>query len=153
VPAHLVDAPLDVARLAREVAGPDHGAGVSFVGTVRDHHQGRPVRAILYTAYAAMAESRLGRIELEIGQLHGVRIRIQHRLGELPAGEASIAIAVSAPHRAAAYDANRLALERVKREVPIWTRELYADGDASWREIEPLRETDAAPHPAPAATD
>jgi molybdopterin synthase catalytic subunit len=137
--SHLVAVPLDLARLVGEVAAPAHGALVVFLGTVRDHHQGRPVRGIDYSAYPAMAEEVLARIERELGALHGARVRIEHRLGELAVGEASIAIAVSAPHRAAAYDASRQTLERVKTEAPIWKRELYRDGGAAWREVEPLR--------------
>jgi molybdopterin synthase catalytic subunit len=135
---HLGAAPLDLARLTAEVADPAHGAIVTFVGTVRDHHEGRPVRGIVYSAYPAMAETLLTRIERELGSQHGARVRIEHRLGELSVGEASIAIAVSAPHRAAAYEASRQALERVKTEVPIWKRELYRDGGEAWREVEPL---------------
>lgn len=138
MPARLVAAALDVGGLIAEVAIAAHGAVVLFVGTVRDRHQGRAVVGIEYTAYRTMAEERLRRIERELAAEHGCRVRIAHRLGELRTGEASIVIAVSAPHRAAAYDANRAALERVKREVPIWKRELYADGGASWREVEPL---------------
>jgi molybdopterin synthase catalytic subunit len=137
-PVHLVARPLDLERLTAEIADPAHGAIVAFVGTVRDHHEGRPVRGIVYSAYPAMAEALLARIERELGSLHGARVRIEHRLGELGVGEASIAIAVSAPHRAAAYDASRRALERVKTEVPIWKRELYRDGGEAWREVEPL---------------
>jgi molybdopterin synthase catalytic subunit len=135
----LVRAPLDLVRLIGEVAGPAHGALVVFLGTVRDQHEGRPVRGIDYSAYPAMAEEILARIERELGLLHGARVRVEHRLGELAVGEASIAIAVSAPHRAAAYDASRQTLERVKTEAPIWKRELYRDGGAAWREVEPLR--------------
>jgi molybdopterin synthase catalytic subunit len=136
--SHLVAGPLDAQALAAEVASPSHGAGVLFVGTVRNRHQGRAVRGIRYTAYELMAERLLERIEEELAAAHGARVRIQHRLGELAVGEASIVIAISAPHRAAAYEANREALERVKREVPIWKRELYADGGEDWREVEPL---------------
>lgn len=135
----LVDAALDAAALLQEVAAPGHGATVLFVGTVRDRQGDRAVRAIDYTAYRSMAEDRLRAIETQLAAAHGARVRIVHRLGELQVGEASIAIAVSSPHRAAAYEASRQALERVKREAPIWKRELYADGGESWREVEPLR--------------
>lgn len=135
---HLVATPLDLGRLTAEVAEPACGAVVVFLGTVRDHHEGRPVRGIVYSAYPAMAEALLDRIERELGSLHGARVRIEHRLGELGVGEASIGIAVSAPHRAAAYEASRRALERVKTEVPIWKRELYRDGGEAWLEVEPL---------------
>ena len=97
-----------------------------------------------------MAEEVLARIvrELEAG---GKRLRmdIVHRLGEVPVGEASVVIAAASPHRAEAYEASRQALERLKREVPIWKRESYADGDCVWREEEPL--VPAAPLPAGSA--
>jgi molybdopterin synthase catalytic subunit len=140
VPPRLLDTPLDVVDLLKDVTAPGHGATVLFVGTVRNQHDGRPVRAIDYTAYRVMAEERLRTIERELAATHGARVRIAHRLGELEVGEPSVAIAISAPHRAAAYDANREALERIKREVPIWKRELYADGGSSWREVEPLQQ-------------
>ena len=139
MPPRLVDTPLEPTDLLREVAAPGHGATVLFVGTVRNQHDGKPVRGIEYTTYRTMAEERLRAIERELAAAHGARIRIAHRVGELEVGEASLVIAISAPHRAAAYDANREALERIKREVPIWKRELYADGGTAWREVEPLR--------------
>jgi MoaE-MoaD fusion protein len=147
----LVDGPLDTRELAATVVGPSRGAVVTFHGTVRDHHQGRPVARLDYTAYRPMAESALGRIvaELEAGH-RDLRAAIAHRLGEVPVGQPSVVIAVAAPHRAAAFDAAREALERLKREVPIWKREHYADGGAAWREEEPL--TLSEPCAAPAAS-
>ncbi len=134
----LLAGPLDVQAMLAEVASPTAGACVVFLGTVRDRHEGRAVRGILYTAYPSMAERLLERIETELAAAHGARVRILHRLGELTVGETSIAIVAAAPHRAAAYEANRDALERVKHEVPIWKRELYVDGGEDWREVEPL---------------
>ena len=77
-----------------------------------------------------------------------VSYAIVHRLGEVPVGEASVVIAIGSPHRAAAYDASRTALERLKAEIPIWKREHYADGEAAWREEEPLVEPFGSPDPA-----
>jgi molybdopterin synthase catalytic subunit len=89
-----------------------------------------------------MAEERLSRIVAEIEAAHdGLALAIVHRLGEVPAGEASVAIAAASPHRAAAYAASREALERLKREVPIWKREHYAGGGVRWREEEALGRT------------
>jgi MoaE-MoaD fusion protein len=135
----LVDGPLDAARLAAAVSGPSRGAVVTFQGTVRDHHQGRPVARLDYAAYRPMAEAALRRIVAELEAAHrDLRAAVAHRLGEVPTGETSVVIAVAAPHRAAAFDACRQALERLKCEVPIWKREHYADGGAAWREEEPL---------------
>jgi MoaE-MoaD fusion protein len=137
-PAALVDRPLDAAVTAAAVAGPDCGAVVLFVGTVRDHHQGRQVARLTYTAYREMAESRLATITAELEVQHGARVAVTHRLGDLQPGEASVVIATAAPHREAAYAASRGCLERLKREVPIWKQEHYGDGSARWREEEPL---------------
>jgi len=136
----LTDAPIDAAAVVAAVSGPGRGAVVLFLGTVRDSHQGRAVERLTYSAYRPMAQKGLAQIvgDLERGA-PGLRAAIVHRLGEVAVGEASVAIAVASPHRAAAYDASRTALERLKTEVPIWKREHYADGAAAWREEEPLR--------------
>ena len=93
---------------------------------------------LTYSAYAAMAERRLQRIAEELAARHGARVAIAHRLGTLVPGEASVVIATAAAHREAAYAASRECLERLKREVPVWKREHYADGEARWREEEAL---------------
>lgn len=135
----LTDEAIDVAALTAEVADPTRGAVLVFLGTVRDSHAGRAVERLTYSAYRPMAETRLARIETELEAEHeNLRITIVHRLGEVLAGVPSVVIAVASPHRAAAYEASRVALERLKAEVPIWKREHYADGDAEWREAEPL---------------
>jgi len=137
--AALTDGAIDVERVTATVAGPTRGAVLVFLGTVRDSHQGRRVERLTYSAYRPMAEERLGRIVADLeAASEDLRAAIVHRLGEVPVGEASVVIACASPHRAAAYEASRTALERLKREVPIWKREHYADGDAAWREEEPL---------------
>jgi molybdopterin synthase catalytic subunit len=136
----LTDEPIDVAKLCSEISDPGCGAVLLFVGTVRDHHQQRPVDQLTYDAYRPMAERVMERIASELEDAApGLRVAIVHRLGEIPAGEASVAIATASPHRAAAYEASRTALERLKQEVPIWKREHYGDGEAAWREEERLR--------------
>jgi molybdopterin synthase catalytic subunit len=136
----ITDQPIDVAAITAAVEGAGRGAVVLFLGTVRDHHGGRPVEGIVYSAYRPMAEARLARIieELEAAE-EDLRVRIVHRLGTMAVGEASVAIAAASPHRAAAYEASRIALERLKAEVPIWKRERYADGEVVWREEESLK--------------
>jgi len=134
----LTDGPLDLVAIAASVAGPDCGAVVSFVGTVRDAHAGRPVERLTYSAYRPMAERRLSALAEELEERLGVRLAVVHRLGTLSPGEASVAIVAAAPHRDAAFTATRECLERLKREVPVWKREHYADGSARWREDEPL---------------
>lgn len=140
--AELTDEPIDAGRVAASVSGPSRGAVVVFLGTVRDHHAGRPVEKLTYSAYRPMALEGLRRIAADLEAGHeNLRAVIVHRLGEVPVGEPSVVIAIGSPHRAAAYDASRTALERLKAEIPIWKREHYADGEAAWREEEPLRET------------
>jgi len=137
--ARLVDEPIDVTAAERAVAAPGCGAVLLFLGTVRDHHRGRAVKLLTYNAYRPMALKVLERITAELeAEEAGLRVAIVHRLGDVPVGEASVVIAVASPHRQAAYEASRLALERLKREVPIWKREHYDDGDVAWREEEPL---------------
>lgn len=141
--ARLVDGPIDVGVVQATVAASDCGAVLLFLGTVRDHHDGRAVARLTYSAYRSMAETALRRIvdELEAEAGAGKERRcvaIVHRLGDVPVGEASVVIAAASPHRDSAYEASRTALERLKKEVPIWKRELYADGEAAWREEEPL---------------
>lgn len=136
--AELVDGPIDAREVESRVAAPECGAVVLFLGTVRDHHRGRAVKLLTYSAYRPMAREALERIAAELEAADDVRVAIVHRLGDVPVGEPSVAIAVASPHRQAAYEASRTALERLKREVPIWKREHYADGEASWREEEPL---------------
>lgn len=135
----LVTDPIDVAGLLAGMQTPDCGAVVLFLGTVRNRHAGRPVAGITYHAYARMAETALARIVDElVAATPGLRLAIVHRLGAIPIGEPSVAIAAASPHRPEAYAASRQALERLKAEVPIWKRERYADGGEAWREEEPL---------------
>jgi molybdopterin synthase catalytic subunit/molybdopterin converting factor small subunit len=134
----LVDGLIDVDATVRSVEDSGFGAVVTFLGTVRNHHAGRAVEKLTYTAYRRMAADALARIASELEAAAPVRVAIVHRLGEVPVGEPSVVIAVGSAHRAAAYEASRTALERLKAEVPIWKREHYAEGEAVWREEEPL---------------
>ncbi len=137
----LVDSPLEVEPAAAMVRSPSRGAVALFVGTVRNHHCGRRVTGLTYDAYRPMALERLERIVAElVGEATDLALAVHHRLGEVPAGEPSVVIAAAAPHRDAAYVASRMTLERLKREVPIWKQEHYADGGAVWREEETLED-------------
>ncbi|MCI0548225.1 MAG: molybdenum cofactor biosynthesis protein MoaE [Candidatus Rokubacteria bacterium] len=138
-PSTLVDGPIDVASVLARVADPSRGATVIFLGTVRDRRAEREVVGLTYEAYRPMALAVLDRLVAEVGAAHpGARLAVEHRIGEVGAGEVTVAIAVASPHRSAAYSASRELLERLKREAPIWKRERYADGSAAWREEEPL---------------
>jgi molybdopterin synthase catalytic subunit len=124
-------APLELPVLLSQVAGPGFGAVATFVGLVRDHHAGRSVIHLEYSAYAEMAEARCAAIVAE-AETDGVRVALAHRLGVLEIGEAAVMVVVASAHREAAFATCRAVIERVKAEVPIWKRERYADGSESW---------------------
>ncbi len=129
----IVDHPLDPAALLAEVASTESGASTLFVGTVRAMNEGKKVSGIDYSAYGAMAESEMGMIAGEAAARFGTsRIAVEHRVGTLTLGEASIIIAVSHERRAAAMDAQRYLIEEIKKRVPVWKREHYADGSRAW---------------------
>ena len=127
----LVREPIDVASLAGTT--PADGALCLFVGVVRNENQGRAVLRLEYEAYEEMALPLMEEIAAETRRLHPVTdVRLVHRLGRLEIGEASVAVAVSSPHRAEAFAACRFAIDTLKAKVPIWKKELYADG-SEWR--------------------
>ncbi|MBM4193615.1 MAG: molybdenum cofactor biosynthesis protein MoaE [Gemmatimonadetes bacterium] len=129
----LVERALDAARLEAEVAHGGAGAIAVFVGTVRDVNDGRPVTAIEYSAYGPMAERELERIlEEACASAPALRAVVEHRIGLLAVGEASVVIAVSHPHRAEALRAVETIIEELKQRVPIWKREHYVDGTREW---------------------
>lgn len=122
--------PLSVDELVREVLTEGDGAVVTFVGTVRDNSKGRKVLALEYEAYGEMAEAEMERIGLEMLSkwgLHGIAMR--HRVGQLAIGEASVIIAVAAPHRQEAFAACSEALDMLKATVPVWKKEYFEDGE------------------------
>lgn len=138
--AAVVTNPIDVGSLILEVADDLHGATAIFIGTVRSTNEGREVREIEYTAYEEMAEREMGVILAEAGRAHqGAVLVAEHRIGLLAVGEASIAIAAAHERRACALDALRYAIDEMKSRVPIWKREVYADGSQSW--VDPTRVT------------
>jgi molybdopterin synthase catalytic subunit len=109
------------------------GAVALFLGTVRDHNDGRDVDGLEYEAYGPMAERVLAEIAAEAASRWQTdRIAAAHRFGLLAIGEASVAIAVSTPHRADAFDACRYIIEQIKERLPIWKRESYGDGTSEW---------------------
>lgn len=129
----LTDAPIDAAALVAEVSRVANGATVLFVGTVRNVNDDRPVSGIEYSAYRSMAEREMADIVREASEKFGTAdIVVEHRLGELTIGEASVAIAVAHPRRGSAYDASRYVIEQLKQRVPIWKLEHYVDGTREW---------------------
>jgi molybdopterin synthase catalytic subunit/molybdopterin converting factor small subunit len=126
----IVAGPLDVAAALAEVEDESAGGIASFVGTVRRHSRGREVVVLEYEAYEEMAEPMLERLAAELTERHGlIAVAIHHRVGRVEIGDASVAIAVSAPHRAAALDACREAIDTLKETIPLWKKEIYADGE------------------------
>lgn len=128
--------PIDVAAMVDEVRGDGDGAVALFLGTVRNANAGRSVLFLEYEAYEGMAEREMERISGEATARFGVTgIAIIHRVGRVDIGEASIAIAVAAAHRAAAMDACRFVIDTMKSQAPIWKREHFVGG-AVWVEGE-----------------
>jgi molybdopterin synthase catalytic subunit len=124
---------LDLQALLAEVTSVANGATILFVGTVRDVNDGRGVAGMEYSAYTSMAERELSEIVREASEQFGTNeIVVEHRIGTLALGEASVAIAVAHPHRARAYDASRFVIEQLKQRVPIWKLEHYVDGTREW---------------------
>lgn len=133
--AELIHGALDFQQQTRAAARPDCGAVVLFLGTTRDHHDGRRVLRLAYEAYEPMALAALARIEREACDRFAVRsCTMVHRLGEVPIAESSVAVVVAAFHRAAAFDACRWAIDELKRSVPIWKKEFFDTGDSQWVE-------------------
>ena len=137
--ADLVRAAIDVPALLAAAAHPACGAVNLFLGTTRDHHAGRRVLRLEYEAYESMALAALESLERAARERFGLaHCVIVHRLGEVPVTEASVAVVVSAAHRAAAFDAARWAMDELKRSVPIWKKEHFEGGGAEWVAGHPL---------------
>src|SRR5260370_15131475 len=142
--SQLVRELIDMAALARHVRAPEDGATVIFEGFVRNQSRNRPTLFLDYEAYESMALAKMREIGAQLHEKYRIhRVAMVHRLGRLQIGETSVFIAVSAPHRAAAFDACRFAIDTLKRTVPIWKKDYFADG-AVW--------ADGELPPAPGAT-
>jgi molybdopterin synthase catalytic subunit len=131
--AEIVTREIDPALLIDEVRSNEFGAISVFAGTVRETNDGRSVSAIDYSAYTSMAQVELGRILAEAAEQFGVSaIVVEHRVGPLALGDVAVAIVAAHAHRAPALDATRFVIEEIKKRVPIWKREHYADGTREW---------------------
>lgn len=132
----LVREPIRTAEIVAHLKAPEDGAVVVFDGIVRNHSGGRATLYLDYEAYEPMALGKMREIGAEIRRKFPIhRIALVHRLGRLEIGETSVFIVISSPHRRAAFDACRLAIDTLKRTVPIWKKEYFADG-AVWAEGE-----------------
>jgi molybdopterin synthase catalytic subunit len=127
------DAPIDAARLQRDLETASVGAVVCFEGRVRGHNGGRAVSGLTYQAYVELAEAEGRRIIEEARTRFEIeRVACVHRIGGLALGEVAVWAGVSAGHRAAAFDACRYVIDEVKARVPIWKREHYVEGASEW---------------------
>jgi molybdopterin synthase catalytic subunit len=123
--------PLDPRAVEAAVAWPGAGAVCTFLGIVRDNNLGREVGHLEYEAYPEMALPAMKGIAREVAQRWpGARVAMAHRVGTLAIGEPSVVISVATPHRAAAFEACRYAIDTLKTTVPIWKKEVWADGSA-----------------------
>jgi len=124
------------AEIAAQIRTDEDGAVCTFDGCVRNHSHGRTTLYLEYEAYEAMALSKMREIAAHLHRNHPIgRVAMVHRLGRLEIGETSVFIAVSAAHRGAAFDACRYAIDTLKKTVPIWKKEFFADG-AVWADGE-----------------
>ena len=127
------DDPIDTGALLAEVGRADSGATVLFLGTVRDHSQGKEgVTHLDYEVYPEMVESQIAKIAEEaLGKWDVLSVVVEHRSGVVVTGEASVAVAVSSEHRADAFEAARYLIDELKRRAPIWKKEHWPGG-AEW---------------------
>ena len=131
--ASLVREVIDATALANSIAAASNGATAIFLGTVRSSNEGRAVTGIEYSAYDEMATLEMKSILHEARERFSIAdAAIEHRLGELRVGDASIGVAVVHPHRAPAMDALRYIVDETKKRAPIWKLEHYADGSREW---------------------
>ncbi|MBA2117348.1 molybdenum cofactor biosynthesis protein MoaE [Bremerella alba] len=129
----LTDLPVDAAAITRMVTSPTSGAVVLFLGTTRQFTNAKETVTLTYTAYAPMASSEMEKLENQAKARWPVdQCVLIHRLGEVPIGEASVAVAVSTPHRRDAFEAASWLMDRLKELVPVWKKEHWASGSTDW---------------------
>jgi molybdopterin synthase catalytic subunit len=125
------DHALDPAEVERAVSGPEYGGVVVFTGVVRNHDGGQAVSALEYSAHPE-AVKFLHRVCAEVGGAARLPVAAVHRVGALTIGDLAVTVAVAAPHRAEAFTTCAELVDRIKHEVPIWKRQLFADGLSEW---------------------
>lgn len=132
-PSRIQSVPLSLDALLGATESPECGALALFAGTVRNHHEGRAVTHLIYTAHAPLCEKLIAEIERETCERFGVTMcKVQHRIGELGVGEVAIYAVVRSPHRAEAFAALRHAVDATKHRAPIWKEEFYPDGTSAF---------------------
>jgi len=128
--SYFTDDKIDTAALIRGVMRPSDGAYVLFDGVVRNHNEGKQVESIDYEAYRPMAEKEMALVIDDVRRAYpDVAIAVLHRLGHLVIGDSSIAIVCASPHRAEAFEACRMTIDRIKKTVPIWKKERGPEGE------------------------
>jgi molybdopterin synthase catalytic subunit len=138
--ADVTERPIEVPSLLARVAASGHGAETLFLGVVRDQHKGKRVLGITYDCFAPLARKVLAEIAAEAAaRWPGACVAVVHRVGRLEVGEASVAIAVGSPHRAASYEASRHVIEEIKVRAPIWKQEHHEDGSTEWLDGQDLK--------------
>jgi molybdopterin synthase catalytic subunit len=129
----LTEKPIDTPAVLASARSPSAGAVVLFLGTAREVTAGRQTESLEYEAYPEMARAKLAELEQDARRRWRlVECIVVHRLGHLPVGEISVAVAVSSAHREAAFEAGRWLIDRIKEVVPIWKKENWADGTSEW---------------------
>jgi molybdopterin synthase catalytic subunit len=127
---HVTEEPLSLEKVVEEVTDENAGAIATFVGTVRRQSRERIVLYLEYEAYAEMAEDVMAQLAWSLGRRYDIwTVAIHHRVGRVEVGEASVVIAVSAPHRQDALAACKDAIDLLKETVPLWKKEVYEDGE------------------------
>jgi molybdopterin synthase catalytic subunit len=133
----LTHKPVDLPALIAAVSAPERDGIATFLGMVRNHQDGRPVLRLEYSAYEPMAEAEAAKIVAEAEARWPARMALSHRLGDLAIGDVAVAVVAASGHRAPAFDACRYVIEELKRRVPVWKKEYYADGTVRW--VDPTR--------------
>lgn len=129
----LVTEPIDTQNVLAQVSSHEAGAVVLFLGTTRQFTQGRETASLDYECFHDMALAKLAELEAEArGKWPIVHCAIVHRIGHVPIGDASVAVAVSTAHRAAAFEAGQWLIDTLKEVVPIWKKENWSDGTSQW---------------------
>jgi molybdopterin synthase catalytic subunit len=126
----ILDRPLDIQAILGSVMDPSAGGVDLFIGTTRDNSRGKKVLYLEYETYRPMALRLMNRIVQEAREKWDVRsISVEHRIGKVGIGEASVVVAVSAAHRKEAFEACRFVIDALKKDVPIWKKEHFVDGE------------------------
>ena len=130
--AVVTDAPVHIQELSKLVSNPHSGAVVTFCGDVRDHDGGKEVASLLYEIHPSAPEQIKVITQSVIGRFEIEKVAVAHRYGQIPIGETAFAVAVSAAHRQAAFDACAAIVDEVKAKLPIWKHQKFTDGSDEW---------------------